>query len=345
MNEQIAPVDDAAAIAPRPPKAGLVNRVGMDKFSALYLWAGFMVFFGITQNQFLSSVSLHIVLTDRAIIVALLALAFLVPLATNTFDLSIGSVMSLALCVSITVAKNFPHLPQVVCMLIALAICVLVGVANGFVVVRLGVNSFIATLGMSQLVTAAILWESGNRQITNVLTKAYRNIGKKEILGFPLYFYYTLIIAAAIWFVFEHTPLGRYLFATGGNREAARLSGVKVDRLTWMSLIFSSLIAGFAGIVFSWRTPIFSSSTGPGYLFPAIAAVFFGASQLKGRPNVWGTMIAVYALAFGIKGLQLTFDAGTYWIEPLFEGTSLLVAVAFASRHNIVRVPRRKSRA
>ncbi len=59
---------------------------------------------------------------------------------------------------------------------------------------------------------------------------------------------------------------------------------------------------------------------GPGYLFPAIAAVFFGASQLKGRPNVWGTLIALYALAWGIKGLQLTFPANTVWIEPLFQG-------------------------
>lgn len=344
MNEQTPIAETESPKPARVPKVSVVNRIGLDKFSALYLWGAFMIFFGITQNQFLSSVSIHMVLTDRALVVAILALAFLVPLTTNTFDLSIGSVMSLALVVSITLAKN-THLPQVVDMFIALGACLLVGVVNGFVVIRLGVNSFIATLGMSQVVSAIILWCSGNRQISGVLSKAYRNIGKKEIFGFPLYAYYTLILAAAIWFVFEHTPVGRYLFATGGNREAARLSGVKVDRLTWMTLIASSLIAGFAGIVFSWRTPIFSSSTGPGYLFPAIAAVFFGASQLKGRANVWGTLIAVYALAFGIKGLQLSFDAGTYWIEPMFEGLSLLIAVAFASRHMIVRAPKRKARA
>jgi ribose transport system permease protein len=73
-----------------------------------------------------------------------------------------------------------------------------------------------------------------------------------------------------------------------------------------------------------------------------VAAVFFGASQLKGRPNVWGTLIALYALAFGIKGLQLTFTTNTIWIEPLFQGVSLLAAVSLASYRGVVRVPRRR---
>ena len=73
------------------------------------------------------------------------------------------------------------------------------------------------------------------------------------------------------------------------------------------SLVASAVIAGFAGIIYGWKVGNYAATVGPGYLFPAIAAVFFGASQLKGRPNVWGTFIALYALAWGIKGLQLTF--------------------------------------
>ena len=124
------------------------------------------------------------------------------------------------------------------------------------------------------------------------------------------------------------------------DSEAARLAGVKTDRLIWGSLVASATIAGLAGFVFAWKTNTFQNSAGPGFLFPAVAAVFFGASQLKGRANVWGTLIAVFALAFGIKGLQLSFDAGTYWIEPLFNGLSLLIAVALASRHRIIKVRR-----
>ncbi len=338
-----APAPDAAPPSQKP-KVSLTTRLGFDRFSALYLWAGFMVFFGLTREQFLTRTSIELVLTDRTLIVAILALAFLLPLTAQTFDLSIGSIMSLSLVIVSWFAKE-TEVNQVVAMFIALGACAVVGFISGFIVVRLGVNSFIATLGMSQVVSAVILYISANRQISGVLSKGYRSIGKTDLFGLPLYFYYVIVLAAILWFVLEHTPVGRYLFATGGNREAARLSGVRTDRLTWGSLVGSAVIAGFAGIVFSWRTPIFSQSTGPGFLFPAVAAVFFGASQLKGRPNVWGTMIAVYALAFGVKGLQLYFDAGTYWIEPMFEGVSLLVAVAFASRMLVIKVPKRKKAA
>lgn len=337
-------VPPAASGAPaiQRPRVSVSTRLGFDRFSALYLWAGFMIFFGLSRDQFLKWTSIELVLTDRTLVVAILALAFLIPLTAETFDLSIGSVMSLSLVIVSWFAKE-TGLNQVVAMFVALGACALVGLISGFIVVRLGVNSFIATLGMSQVVSAVILFVSANRQISGVLSDGYRKVGKTDLFGLPLYFYYMLLLATLLWFVLEHTPVGRYLFATGGNREAARLSGVRTDRLTWGSLVASSVIAGFAGIVFSWRTPIFSQTTGPGFLFPAVAAVFFGASQLKGRPNVWGTLIAVYALAFGVKGLQLYFDAGTYWIEPMFEGVSLLLAVAFASRIHVIRLPKRRT--
>jgi ribose transport system permease protein len=323
------------------PSGGWLTRLGLDRFSALYLWAAFMIFFGLTRDQFLTSTTVELVLTDRALVVAILALAFLVPLAAETFDLSVGAMMSLSL-VTVSWLAQETEINQGLAALMALAACGFLGFVSGFVVVKLRVNSFIATLGMSQVISAIILYTSANRQISGVLSDDYRKIGTNELFGYPLYFYYLLLLAVVLWFALEHTPVGRYLFATGGNREAARLSGVSTDRLTWMTLVASAVIAGFAGIVFSWRTPIFSQTTGPGLLFPAVAAVFFGASQLKGRANVWGTLIAVYALAFGVKGLQLYFSAGTYWIEPLFEGLSLLLAVAIASRKNIIKVPRRR---
>jgi ribose transport system permease protein len=322
-------------------RSSLTTRLGLDRFSALYLWAGFMIFFGLTRDQFLTSTSIELVITDRALVVAILALAFLVPFTADTFDLSIGATMSLSLVLVSWMAQE-TELNQVVAALVALAGCGVMGFINGFIVVKLRVNSFIATLGMSQLISALILYISANRQISGVLSDEFRSIGTNELLGYPYYFYYLLVLATALWFLLEHTPIGRYLFATGGNREAARLAGVNTDRLTWMSLVLSGLIAGFAGIVFAWRTPIFSQATGPGFLFPAAAAVFFGASQLKGRANVWGTLIAVYALAFGVKGLQLFFSTGTYWIEPMFEGLSLLIAVGIASRQGIVKVPKRR---
>jgi ribose transport system permease protein len=320
----------------------MIRRLRFDKYSALYLWAVFMIFFGITEpDTFLTYTTFKLVLVEN-VIIGVLALAFLVPLATGTYDLSIGAMMSMSLVVSAYLAQE-NAMPNVLGMLVALGACAIAGLISGFFVVRLNVNSFIATLGMSQVVTAFVLHTS-TQSINSPFTDTFRNIGRQEVLGLPLFVYYLFALAIVIWFVFEHTPTGRYMFATGGNPEAARLAGVRTDRLIWGSLVASAVIAGFAGTVYSWKVGNYAQAVGPGYLFPAIAAVFFGASQLKGRPNVWGSLIALYALAFGIKGLQLTFSANTIWIEPLFQGASLLAAVSLASRQGIVKVPKRRAR-
>ena len=339
------------------PRRVWSHRLGLDRFSALYLWALFMIFFGITQTStFLSwNGSIKLVLTEKAV-VGVLAIAFLIPLTTDTFDLSVGHMMSFSLVIVTALSKD-TSTPEIVSMTIAILACALAGFISGFVVVKLRVNSFITTLGMSQLLAGIVLKISGNRQITEAFSDSYRNIGRDSLgellhidppgwLGYPfelpMYLWYLVLLAGAAWFVLEHTPLGRYLFATGGNREAARLSGVSTDLLTWSSLVASAVVAGFAGIIWSWKVGNFANSVGPSYLFPAVAAVFFGASQLRGRPNVWGSLIAVYALAFGVKGLQLTFANETFWIEPVFEGLTLGVAVALAARHGIIRVKRHR---
>ena len=319
----------------------MIKRLGLDKYSALYLWAFFVVLFGILRpHTFLTRTSIKTVLVEN-VIVGVLAIAFLIPLATGTYDLSIGTTMTMSLVITSSIAKH-TSIPQTLGMLIALVACGLAGFVSGFVVVKLRVNSFIATLGMSQVITAFVL-HTANQSISGVFPKSYLNMGQRQIFGQPLFVYYLFILAIILWYILEHTPVGRYMFATGGNPEAARLAGVPTDRLVWGSLVASGLIAGFAGIIFSWKVGNFSSSIGPGFLFPAVAAVFFGASQLKGRANVWGTLIALYALAWGVKGLQLTFSSNTIWIEPLFQGLSLLAAVSLASYQGVAKIRKRKA--
>jgi ribose transport system permease protein len=329
----------AAADSYRPP-ANWTSRLRLDRYSALYLWAAFIIGFGLTTESYLSRASVSLTFSEKTII-CVLALAFLVPLVTDTFDLSIGSNLGLSLVILFKLNENGS--PMWLNAIIAIAACALVGFISGFVVVKLRVNSFIATLAMSEVVRAVTLYISADRQINTPLPQSFIDVGSKRwILNLPNYFFIMLLIAAAIWFVLEHTALGRYMFATGGGREAARLSGVNTDRLTWGSLVASAMIAGFAGFVFAFKSNIFQNSAGGGFLFPAVAAVFFGASQLKGRANVWGTLIAVFALAFGIKGIQLAFNSGR-WVEPLFNGMSLLIAVSLASRQGIIKVRKRRA--
>lgn len=348
-----APVGDPPRADEARPTTSWVTRMGLDRFSGLYLLGAFFLFFGLTESNFLIwNGSIEFVLTEK-VIVCMLALAFLVPLTTETFDLSIGATMALSLVIVNKFALE-TDLPDYLGALLGMGACLLIGAINGFIVVKLKVNSFIATLGMSQVIAALIrrIHDGGN--ITTALSDSYVGFGKNDVFSFnwpgsesrislPYYFFYGLIVAVLVWYVLEHTPVGRHMFATGGNREAARLSGVKTDRLSWGSLIASAGIAGFAGLIYSWKFATYTSSVGPPLLFTAVGAVFFGASQLKGRPNVWGTIIAVYVLAFGIKGIGLRYPREIDWMQPMFEGLVLIIAVAMASRQAIVKVAKRNA--
>lgn len=306
--------------------------------TAVYLWLLFTVVFTIADDQFLTATTWRLVFSE-GVVTAVLALAFLIPLVANTFDLSIGAVMGLSLVIVNWLGLN-TGMPAAVAALVAILACAAVGFVSGFIVVRLGVNSFVATLGVSQLVSGVVLYISENRQMTGAFSDLYKDFGRTQYAGVPVIVLYLLVLAGVAWFVLEQTPLGRRLYATGANVEAARLAGVPTHRLIWGSLVMSATVAGLAGVLFSMKTGTFSTSIGPGYLFPAVAAVFFGTSQFSGRPNVWGTVIAYFALAFGIKGLQLVAGPGTVWIGPLFEGTALVLAVALAARQGTIRVRR-----
>ena len=226
-----------------------------------------------------------------------------------------------------------------------LCACGVAGFISGFFVVRLRVNSFIATLGMSQVITAFVLQDVEPVDQRRVHRRLPEHRPSRGVRPAAVHVLPRPILAIIVWYVFEHTPVGRHMFATGGNPEAARLAGLRTDRLIWGSLVASGMIAGFAGIIYGWKVGNYAQTVGPGYLFPAIAAVFFGASQLKGRPNVWGTFIALYALAWGIKGLQLTFTSNSRWIEPLFQGLSLLGRRVAGQSPGVVKVRKSKEAA
>ena len=308
---------------------------GVANFSAAYLWLLFMVLFGYLQGPLFLTVSTTQLVFSQGAVTAVLALAFLVPLTTDTFDLAIGETMSLTI-----VLLNY--LPQKLALpigVIAVGVVLfsaLIGAVSGFIVVKLRVNSLIATLGMSEVLAAFQLYISQNHQVAYTFSPTFIEVGNGKILGIPYLDLYLIVIAIVIWFVLEQTPLGRRMFAVGGNRDAARLAGISSDRIVWSSLIASGAIASLAGVMYTAQVGAYTSDIGQGYLFPALAAVFFGASQLSQRPNVWGTLIAFFALAFGIQGLTLQFGAGTFWVSPLFQGTALIVAVAVASTRGAV---------
>ena len=132
-----------------------------------------------------------------------------------------------------------------------------------------------------------------------------------------------------VWVVLEHSPVGRYLYAVGSNSEAARLSGVRTSSYLFGSLVASAFLATFAGVLFAAKIGSASLTAGPPYLLPAFAAVLLGTTQVRpGRANVAGTIVAIFLVATGSKGLQLL--GVPIWVSSLFNGTVLIVAVALS---------------
>jgi ribose transport system permease protein len=301
--------------------------LGLDRFSGFYLWALAILIFGIWKpHLFLTQATLHSVASSQAI-GAMLAIAVLVPLAAGAFDLSIGATINLS-AIIVAWLQSAHHWNMWPAMFIAVGATFLVGVVNGFIVVKLRINSFIATLGMATVVAAVQTIVSGNSQPLPPTAAAWNSLTQRTVGGFQIVVLYLVIAAVFFWWLLEHTPAGRYSHATGGNQEAARLAGVRVDYWTWLTLIVSATVAGIAGVLYSSLSGP-SLSFGSTLLLPAFAAAFLGSTQLKpGRFNVWGTMLAVYVLATGVKGLELV--TGVQWLNDMFNGVALIVAVGFA---------------
>ena len=267
------------------------------------------------------------VLNQNALL-TIVALGLLIPLAAGVFDLSIAGSISAS---SVIVAWGMTEAAWSPVVAIAAALCfgVLVGVVNGFLVVKIHIDSFIATLGMSSILVAFAIWRSNNRSILG-FPESFKSLTSTFAWGLNKSVLYALVIAVILWFILEHTALGRYLFATGGAREAARLAGVQTDRYIWGALICSATFAALGGVLLASQFGSTQAQSGAPYLLPAFAAAFLGATQFKRRFNVWGTVLAVVVLQSGVKGLQLA-GVGTTWIESLFFGIALIVAVGFSS--------------
>jgi ribose transport system permease protein len=215
----------------------------------------------------------------------------------------------------------------------SILIGIVIGLANSLVVVKLKVDSFIGTLGMSSILIAIAYRITDSSQI--VLSTAgyapFFEFARTELFGLPRSVYYAAIIALFFWWILEYTPGGRYLYAVGGNPVASRLAGVRVGRVTMVAFISSGVTSAFAGIVYLATIGTATPDSGSGYLLPAFSAVFLGATQIRpGRVNVPGTLVAIFLLATGVTGLQLA-GAPSY-VTQLFNGAALIIAVALASR-------------
>ena len=286
-----------------------------------------LLFSVLLPDTFPTLFNLRAILSDKSII-ALLALAAMIPMITGKIDLTVGYGIVLWHILAISLQTRF-GVPWPVAVLVVLACAALFGMLNGLLVELAQIDSFIATLGTGTVLYAVAMWHSGGRQVVGELPSAFTDLAGADFLGLPLPAFYVAAVALALWLVTEFTPLGRALYVIGANPKAAELNGISVRRHVMGAFVASGLLSGFAGVLLASRLQIGQASVGLEFLLPALVGAFLGSTTIRpGRVNVWGTLVGVAILAIGISGIQQF--GGAFYVEPLFNGLTLLISIGIA---------------
>lgn len=290
----------------------------------------FAVFALILPQTFLSGRNFNAILSNQAI-PALLALGAMIPIATGKFDLSIGYGLGLSHVIVLKLIVD-GNMPWGLAALVAIGVMALVGVVNGLLVEFGQIDSFVATLGTGTVlyaITGAIT--NGARVVPGDggLPVSFKDLYDSKIAGVPIVAVYLLVVAVILWILFERLPLGRYFYVLGSNPRAAALIGIPTKRYSIYAFAFSAVVTGVAGVLLASQQQIGNPSVGMDYLLPAFVGALLGATAIKpGRANVIGTLVAVITLAIGLAGISQL--GAQFWVTPLFNGVTLLIAVGLA---------------
>ena len=291
-----------------------------------------LVFALLKGDTFMTAFTFQSMMNSRSIN-ALIAFAVMIPLASNNFDLSVASILGISQVLA-NGLQTQQGLPWQVAALICVALGAFVGFVNGLLVTRAMINSFIATLGSGTLLLGLNQWYTGGRQVVGLLPAGFVAIsGRIPLTGIPLAVVYVLVAAMVLWVVFDYLPLGRFLYVIGDSPRAAKLTGISIPFYVTLAFVASGTLAAIAGVILQAQLQVGQSTVGQELMLPAFTGALLGATAIRpGRPNVWGTLLAVAVLAVAVAGL--TQLGAPFFVENLFNGAMLVLAVGLAGYTN-----------
>ncbi|MCM3652287.1 ABC transporter permease [Metabacillus litoralis] len=308
-------------------------KIIVNKFGALFGLVGLCVILSILTPSFLKADNLMNIARQSSIN-ALLSLGMLLPILTAGIDLSVGSILAFAIISAGMVTVTWGMSP-VLGILVCLVIGALAGWLNGILLTKLRLpHPFISTLGTMNIFRGLALIITGASPIFG-FSYAMNFVGQENVGIIPVSFLLVILIYVAFHIFLTRTSTGKYIYAIGGNKEAARLAGIPVDRVLILVYTLSGLMAGLAGLVLIGRTNSASPIAGLSYELDAIAAVIIGgASFFGGVGTVWGTLIGALIIAVLRNGLNLLGTSSD--LQTIIIGLVIIAAV-------YVDVIRRKS--
>jgi len=298
----------------------------VERYGIIFVLIPLIILFGFLNPAFLSIANILNVLRQISIF-GIMAVGMGMVIITAQIDLSVGAIVALSGVVAAMVAKSGGHL--VFSLLAGCAAGLIVGLINGFLTVTFDVHALLITLGSMTAIRGVGFLITGGRPVWG-MDPSYKWLGAGFILGIPVPIIIMLIVYAIGWFIMSQTTFGRYIYSTGGNLEAARLSGINTKMVTMWALGICGLLAGLSGVIWSSRLVSGQPIVGQGYELQVIAAtVLGGISLMGGQGEILATLGGALIIGILHNGLNL-LGVSPYW-QMVAIGCVIILAVILDS--------------
>lgn len=316
-----------------PPRGAPWHRKLTTVYGMVVLTVLLYVIFAIARPDTFATLLNFQLLASSQSTLLILAIAVTIPMVAGKIDLSIGYGIGLwqVMALQWQIAGMDYRLAIVLC----LAGGAVIGLFNALLVELAQVDAFIATLATGQVIYAITYWTTGGRQVTDssgVRASGFDALSTWSLGPVPGTAVIALLLALGLYLVLEYFPAGRYLYAVGANPRAAELTGINRRRYVIAAMVSSGVLTALAGVLLaSKQAGVAQANIGPEYLLPALTAAFLGSTTIRpGRVNALGTVLGVVIATIGISGLQQLIP-GQFFLEPLFNGLTLVAAITIAS--------------
>lgn len=286
-----------------------------------------MLLISLESPTFLTFGNFRDILMDISIL-AMIALAQAMIIITRGIDLSVASMLALTAMMVAFVIRAYPHTPILLCVLLGMALGVFLGSINGLIISVGKVPPIIATLGTLAIYRGMVfLYSNGSWINAFEMPQSFKQLAKATPLGLPNLVLVAALVAVIAYFFLNHTQAGRDIYALGTNPDAAKISGIRVDRVTFMVYAIAGLICGLAGVMWASRYAAAQTDTALGFELQTVAAaVIGGVSMLGGIGTVPGILLGALTLGIIQNGLSLSTTISPFW-QLAVQGFLILLAV------------------
>ncbi len=308
----------------------IFKQIDWSRAIVYFAFAGMFILFAVFLGDkgFLSATNL-LNITRQTAMISIMAIAMTFVISAAQIDLSVGAVTALSSLITALILSATNNIP--LALIGGLALGALIGSINGILVTAVGIPSFLVTLGTMGIIRGFAMWVT-NTAAVPILNQNYNFIfGTGEIGGIPILLFWTLLFLILGFLLYNKTPFGKKVLATGGNEDAARFTGIKTNKIKYLTFLMSGMFAAFAGILYAGRMQAGRYTYGEGDELSVIAAVILGGTSMAGgKGSVMGAVIG--SLLMGMINNGLIIAGLSVAQQTIIRGAIIILAVALGNK-------------